>query len=348
VAGCRANSSNNPVNHLCVIKYFAYNEAHMRALRTLLILSVTLLLTIASCTPQMTPTPIPPARPTATPIPYVPDTIKGSFRNQIGILEENMPRSKSEGYVVPTDEEQADFAEVVSKIYRNELGAATELLAQNHYTFHYYVDRGDDYAVSYLLREQRPIQKGWGLYAFRVNSTSNIIVEAPHPLYDRRTPSIALDVYRALDARALLIAGAHRNANRDGMADVAHAANSIFQTIHESLPQEVGLLSEDVVILQIHGFHTTKHEGYPQAVLGFGRNTALAESTLAQELEAALTEQGIKVGLCVEDAWRDLCGRTNGQGAVSNGAAFIHIELDELIRKNDEAFVAALVQVFGQ
>jgi hypothetical protein len=50
----------------------------------------------------------------------------------------------------------------------------------------------------------------------------------------------------------------------------------------------------------------------------------------------------------MEDAWRDLCGRTNGQGATSNGAIFIHIELDERIRRNDKAFVAALVQVFGQ
>jgi hypothetical protein len=321
----------------------------MRASRTFVILSVTILLTVVSCTPQMTPTPIPTSRPTLTPTAsYVPDTIKGSFRNQISILEENMPRSKSEGYVVPTDKEQADFAKVVSMIYSDELRPAADLLTQNHYTLNYYVDRGDDYAISFLVREQRPIQKGWGLYAFRVNSTSNVIVEAPHPLYDRRTPSIALDVYRALDARALLIAGAHRNANRDSSADVAHASNSIFQSVHESLSLEMGLSSKDVIILQIHGFHTTKHEGYPQAVLGFGRNTALAETTVAGELEAALTRQGIKVGLCLEDAWRDLCGRTNGQGTVSNGAIFIHIELDELIRKNDEAFVAALVQVFGQ
>ena len=147
---------------------------------------------------------------------------------------------------------------------------------------------------------------------------------------------------------ALLIAGAHRNANKDGSADVAHAPISIFHTIHETLSQELRPASGNVVILQIHGFHTTKHEGYPQAVLGFGQNTALAETTLAGELEAALSAQGIKVGLCMEDAWRDLCGRTNGQGAIPNGGIFIHIELDELIRKNDEAFVTALVQVFGQ
>lgn len=319
----------------------------MRALRTFLILSVILLLLIVGCTSQMTPTPVshPTLTPTASP---TFETIKGSFRNQIGLLEENMPRANSEGYVVPTNKEQADFAKLAVMIANDELASIPDLLSENNYRLNYYVDRGDDNAVSYLLREKRPIQKGWGLYAFRVDSTSNIIVEAPHPLYDRRTPTIALKVYRALDARALLIAGAHRNANSDGSADVAHAPESIFHAVHEALSQEMRPASGNVIILQIHGFHTTKHEGYPQAVLGFGQNTALAETSLAGELETALTQQGIRVGLCMEDAWRDLCGRTNGQGATSNGAIFIHIELDELIRKNDEAFIAALVQVFGQ
>lgn len=325
----------------------------MRPSRTFLILTVLLLLSVISCMPQMTPTPLAPSTATAAttntprPSPTL-ETIEGSFRNQINLLEENMPRAKSEAYVVPTNQEQADFAKLVSLIINDELASSPDLLNKNNYRLNYYVDRGDDYAVSYLLREKRPIQKGWGLYAFRVDSTSNIIIEAPHPLYDRRTPSIALDVYRALDARALLIAGAHRNANGDGSADVAHAPASIFHSVHESLSQELHPTAGNMIILQIHGFHTTKHEGYPQAVLGFGQNTALAETTLARELEAALTKQNIKVGLCLEAAWRQLCGRNNGQGAASNGAIFFHIELDERIRKNDKAFVAALVQVFGQ
>jgi hypothetical protein len=180
--------------------------------------------------PKMTPTPTVPPTLTPTASPTL-ETIKGSFRNQVSLLEENMPRAKSEGYVVPTNEEQADFGKLVSLIINNKLASTADLLTQNNYRLNYYVDRGDEYSVSYLLREEKPIQKGWGLYAFRVDSTSNIIIEAPHPLYDRRTPSIALDVYRALDARALLIAGAHRNANDDGSADVAHAPDSIFQSV---------------------------------------------------------------------------------------------------------------------
>jgi hypothetical protein len=299
-----------------------------------------MLLSLAGCAsrPNLTP----PASP-------VLETIKGGFRNEIGILEKNMPHAKSEGYLLPTIQEQADFAKLVSTLNTGDLARAVDLATGNDYTLHYYVDRGDNYAMSYLLREQGPIQKGWGLYAFRLDSTSNIIIEAPHPLYDKRTPTVALDVYRALDARALLIAGAQRNANRDKSADVAHAPESIFQSVHLALSQEIQTSSDDVIILQIHGFHSSKHEGYPEVVFGLGENPLPKQVTIAQKIKVALSEQGISTGLCmgIASELEDLCAKTNLQSSVTNEGAFIHIELDEKIRRNDDAFVNALVQVFG-
>jgi hypothetical protein len=182
-----------------------------------------------------------------------------------------------------------------------------------------------------------------------VDSTSNIIIEAPHPLYDGRTPTVALDIYRALDARALLIAGAHRNANRDGSADVAHAPESIFQSVHLALSKEIQAESGDVIILQIHGFHSSNHEGYPQVVFGLGEKPLPTEIAIAQKIKDALYEQGISAGICtgVESELMDLCAKTNVQGKSTREGAFIHMELDEKIRKHDEAFIAALVEVFG-
>ena len=278
------------------------------------------------------------------------DTIKGSFQNQIGILEKSMPRADSEKYVVPSTSEQAGFANLVSLIYAEDLAQASMLAGDLHYRLNYYVDRGDEYAMSYLLRESRPIEKGWGLYVLRMKSTSNIIIEAPHPLFDRRSPSVALDIYRALDARALLIAGAHRNANGDGSADVAHALESIFQSVHIALSQDVQAEAGEVIILQIHGFHTSKHEGYPQVVFGLGNNAQSNAVALAERIRAALSEQGISAGICagVESDLEDLCAKTNIQGSTTKEGMFLHIELDETIRGNDDALIAALVQVFGQ
>lgn len=331
----------------------------MRISPVLIILLIAIMLSVTGCfsdvPPPSTPTPTPTLTLTAhpslmpTPTPVI-DTIKGSFLNQISALEENMPRSKSEGYVIPTVKEQADFAELVAMLGADDLARAAGLADQNYYTLTYYIDRGEDQALNYLVREKRPIQKGWGLYAFRVDSTSNIIIEAPHPLYDKRTPSVALDIYRALDARALLIAGAHRNANDDGSADAAHTTDSIFQSIHLALSDEIQAASGSVIILQIHGFHTSKHaENHPQAVFGFGEKMQAHEITLAHELEEALSEQGISVGLCTGDVWQDLCGTTNAQVlSTSNGGTFIHIELDEKVRKDDNALIRALIQVFAE
>jgi hypothetical protein len=325
----------------------------MQTSYTYRVLLIIVILSIVGCTSQMNPAPPPTPKSSLTQTPaatVVLDTIKGTFRNQIRILEENMPRSGSESYVVPTEQEQTDFAKLVSMIHTQDLAQAASLAMEQSYTLSYYVDRGDDYAMSYLLRENRPIEKGWGLYAIRVDSTSNIIVEAPHPLYDRRTPSLAVDIYRALDARALLIAGAHRNANRDGAADVAHAPESIFQSVHLALSHEIQVKSGQVIILQIHGFHSSKHEGYPQVVFGLGKNPQTDEIAFAERITDALADQGITAGICtgVESDLEDLCAKTNIQGSATKEGVFIHIELDEHLRKNNKAFITALVQVFGQ
>jgi hypothetical protein len=260
-----------------------------------------------------------------------------------------MPRADSGDYVGPTEKEQADFSRLVSLIISNQLTETVLLAEENHYTLSYYVDRGDDEAMSYLLREKRPIEKGWGIYAIRLDSASNIIVEAPHPLFDRNTPSIALQVYRALDARALLVAGAHRNANGEGSADVAHNTSTIFHEVHKTLSRHIASTSGNVIVLQIHGFHTSKHDGYPSVVVGFGEEMQPAESVLGQQLEAAFVERGISVGLCIGDVWLDLCGERNVQAAAMERGVFIHIELDEEMRKDHEdAFMEVLVQVFGR
>jgi hypothetical protein len=320
----------------------------MRVLQAFVFL---LMIMTISCAPPLTPTSSPTPLSSTTPLISAPvlETIEGSFRNQVSLLEEHMPRANSEAYKFPTNQQQADFAKLISRIHTKDLSQAADLAIKNNYTLNYYVDRGDDHAVSYLLREKRPIQQGWGLYAFRVDSTSDIIVEAPHPLYDRRTPSVALDIYRALDARALLIAGAHRNANHDGSADVAHASESIFQSIHLALSQEIKAEAGEVIILQIHGFHTSKHEGYPQVVFGLGKNAQADEIALSQRIKDALAEQGITAGICADEEsnLQDLCAETNVQGATTKEGIFIHIELDENLRKNDKAFIKALVQVFG-
>lgn len=288
---------------------------------------------------------------TAPPAPEI-RQIAGHLRNQIELLEELLPAAASEVYVIPTEKEQAAFAELVSALQTDNAARAAQLALENHYELLRYSDLDDNKAESYLLRELKPIQKGWGLYLFRVGGTAPgpILVEAPHPIADAGTPLVAVHLYQALHLQALLIAGAHRDANADGSADVAHAAQSIFQSIHAALLKP----TKNAIVLQIHGFDGSKHPDYPQVVLGFdriftGSKTNPADdqkNMLAQKIGSALTAQQISVGICDGKLWKDLCGVTTVQADSLSGEIFIHLEMDSSLRPNDKLFIAALKRVF--
>ncbi len=275
--------------------------------------------------------------------------VEGKLLNQINRLEENMPRANSEGFVVPADEDMNIFSSIVTSLRKTNLEEALAAATANEYELLWYTDQNDDNAVSYVLREADPSKKGWGLYVLRAATNSNVIVEAPHPIFDEGTPDLAVDVYRALDARALLVAGAHRDANRDGSADASASPQSIFQAIHVAELQESIDSTGSVIILQIHGFGASKHPAYPHVVISYeyGKDINPADlvkgQQIAGEIVEALKDKGIEAGLCSGGKWRDLCGTTNIQAVLMTRGIFIHIELDETIRENDKKFIEALI-----
>lgn len=305
------------------------------------------LLFFTSCIPQ--PTPMPTQSPILPPSP-TPDinTITANLLNQVYRLQDSMPLEDGDGFVVPTKTEQTAFSEIVSRLESGDLIYASDLAKRNNYNLVRYLDLGDEKAASYLLREEIPISKGWGLYLIRADGANDIIVEAPHPLSDKQTDLIALNIYRVLNARALLIAGAHRSADPNGLADVAHTSESIFHTIHETLVKKTTTYPDTPVVLQVHGFASKKHPGYPHIIFGFGQTASQEEILLSSELVEALTALGIEAGVCKGDSWQDLCGTKNIQGSSLESAIFIHIELDETIRDDDSTLIAALAQVFAR
>lgn len=282
--------------------------------------------------PSATPTPVPPTA-TPTPVPTL-RPLAGDFSNQIARLERAAPVAKSNLFVLPTDAEMADFAALWQAMAQGSAAQTQALAAQHGYELRRYTDNGDAGAVSVLLREKKPVRRGWGIFARRIAPQNTLIIEAPHPLFDTGTPEIALGIFRALNASALLVAGAHRYANADGSADAAHSTQTVFQAIHAAAAKET------TVILQIHGFSTTNHPGYPQVVLG--GNSRPESVALAASLAESLQNAGLTVGICGSGQWEKLCGTRNLQGETAGGT-FIHVELDESVRANDAALIAGMV-----
>jgi hypothetical protein len=66
------------------------------------------------------------------------------------------------------------------------------------------------------------------MYIFSPGATSDTTIEVAHPVADWNTEDMSAEVFRVANAEDLFVAGAHRDANADESADVAHASKSVF------------------------------------------------------------------------------------------------------------------------
>lgn len=271
-------------------------------------------------------------------------TLEGDLAAQISQLEVNTLRAESERYVAPEEQERADFSSLVEALKEGDLTMARDLAIQYDYELIRFIDQVEQNFQVYLLREEAPYRRGWGLYVFRMGEsvgTNNIIVEAPHILADEGTPGIALSLFRGLNAQALLIAGAHRAANSDGSADVAHNSSSIFQVVHNALVTSTGQ-AQPPFVFQVHGFASSRHVSYPDIVLGGTSSDYTVMMRWLASFSQELTDQGFTVGVCDGIRWEDLCGDTNIQAFSLESGFFVHLEFDEYARTAPEALLDAL------
>lgn len=65
----------------------------------------------------------------------------------------------------------------------------------------------------------------WGTYVFRLGRASNYIVQVPRPLFEINSFEYGVALFDRLKARAILIGGAHPEANIDGSADLIALRN---------------------------------------------------------------------------------------------------------------------------
>jgi hypothetical protein len=274
--------------------------------------------------------------PTAQPMDNLEDLVRE--------LRKTMPKANTEGFIIPTKSDQQGFQDMVNAIENSDPDRAAKLATAYNYELLMLSDQKDFGAESYILHEELPIRKGWGLYFFRKVSSQNIVIEAPHPVADEDTEEVALGLYRALQAKALLISGTHRDANADGSADSTHAPKTIFQTTHTTLFQLAGQTSKETIFLQIHGYARRGHRSYPQVVMSFNWKNDPEKDLLLTRIVRALQNNDVTVGICNGKNYQDVCGTTNVQRLATNGGIFIHLELSESLREHDNAFITALKQ----
>ena len=185
---------------------------------------------------------------------------------------------------------------------------------------------------------------GWGLFVHAARAPTDLAVEVVHPRADAFTALMGLLAFRATGARDLLIAGAHRAADADGSADVAHASSSAFQAAH------LAVLHPGVTVVQLHGFDARgRSPGYGDAVVSDGTPEPSAP---ARALARTLRATGLRVCLYRGERCSPLAGTTNVQGRATRaaGGAFIHLELALRLRREPgmrARVIRALVGALG-
>jgi len=193
--------------------------------------------------------------------------------------------------------------------------------------------------VYYILREAAGRNRGWGLYIFRAgNGSSDLVIEAPHPVYDLHTDNIAILAFEKSKARAFLLAGSHRNANPDGSADVSHSPKSIFQLVHEVVTDR------STIVINIHGFSLTNQPGYPQIVLSSGDGK---ETLPVIEISSILETENFTIGVVNGENLKELEAANDIQGKYTNsiGAGFIHMELESSLRKSPSQYKKVIAAI---
>ena len=152
--------------------------------------------------------------------------------------------------------------------------------------------------------DTEPYANSWGLYLNDTNYEKNISIHVNHPLHDRNTPQIASYLFEYLNAKWMLVAGAHRysyvNISTDDCeycfdepenfgADVARyiassQENSVcedynyitpFQIFHEEISSNINCtdVNDSLLSLSIHGFDNNTYPNKPTFIMTNGNNS---------------------------------------------------------------------------
>lgn len=153
-----------------------------------------------------------------------------------------------------------------------------------------------------LLREAPTSARRYdGFYVFRLDPSHAYSVMVPHPLYEVGTLNVGLLLFETLQARALLVHGAHQFANRDLSADPLQSENKetvfnlVYQSLHKTYFDQAMLGVQVRALAETEG--QTPRDVSVVAAFDRGAGALSARDGLAQALVAQLQSDGERVAV---------------------------------------------------
>lgn len=243
--------------------------------------------------------------------------------------------SADEAYDVPTSGQAATLAGAFGKLMTGDFaGAATDVnplgydvvLLSDTVT-------GRSHA---LLRERIPSTRYWGLYVWsRDAAKTAMVVEAPHTKADANTHTEAQSLFDKANAKAFIMATAHRNSNAaldvdgDRVSDQANADGVVnpFQEVHK-----VAATTGSTVV-QIHGYADATEPNYDVIVSEGQSSPTQRTQSVAQTMR---NSTGLRIGVYNGTVGAGLGATGNVQGIQSRAAGiyWVHVEQNNTVRTN--------------
>jgi len=114
----------------------------------------------------------------------------------------------------------------------------------------------------YFLISDKRRHGGW--IVIRAGAAGNVVLEVPRPVSESGTLEMAINAFGDLRARALVIAGAAPDANKDGSADVLtmNNAKSLFTLAHQAVLRDMG--DQSGVAAQVRAFGVRPDQPSPR------------------------------------------------------------------------------------
>ncbi|TNE70931.1 T9SS type A sorting domain-containing protein [bacterium] len=278
-------------------------------------------------------------------------------------ITNDMPLENSGGYVKPSATDLDRFEAIFDLLLVEAYDQVKDSLATYYpsYELVHLTDSTFENFEYYMVREN-PVTKGWGTFVYNPNYQRDVMVAAPHPLHDSKTPYESVDLFHFLGARLFVMAGTHRCASSiasscDGtttvcsatnssepfkISDMAHNDSTVFQRAHVSLYG----LSSNAWFLNVHGHADSDCE---DVFISNGRDDDSKSSAYA--LRDSLEAHGVDAAVPGDGSICGLAGTTNTQGRYVNGSSdpcgtspiantgrFFHLEQFTSIRASQDKY----------
>ncbi|MFD4366670.1 hypothetical protein [Rhodococcus sp. NPDC058521] len=182
--------------------------------------------------------------------------------------------------------------------------------------------------ASALVEEGNP-HAGNGLYAVRSDSAAQVplIVQVPHPIAEFEVEKMGTQLFATTESELFMMAGAHRTAG-GGSADVAHRADTAFAAVNEAV------VEPGATVVQLHGFSQANHQtDFGDIVVS---SSVDEPSPAVRKLADDLRGGGFETCMYDGENCGALAGTVNveADAAHAHGAEFIHIEVDQDVRRD--------------